>query len=386
MFTKAVHAGDDHDAHFGALSVPIYPASVFAFPNADEASAIHNEEKPGYYYGRLGNPTQTALETAMAEIEGGEAALALASGMAAVSGIVLSLVKSGDHIVAPMSGYPTTQNFFRHIERFGIETTFVDAMDAENYRSAVRQNTRLFWIETPSNPLVLITDLREVASIAREHGITTVADNTFATPFNQRPLQLGIDAVIHSGTKYLGGHSDLTAGLIVGSGSVVDQVRQAANKFYGGNIAPQVAWLVLRGIKTLALRMERHNTNAYAIADMLSQHPKVAATWYPGLTSHPNHGIAATQMSPGFGGMIGFDVGSIDAGRTLVNNVRLCTLATSLGGVETILQHSASMTHAAVPPEERVRAGITDGLIRLSVGVEDVNDIRADLEQALDKI
>ena len=386
MFTKAVHAGDDHDAHFGALSVPIYPASVFAFPNADEASAIHNEEKPGYYYGRLGNPTQTALETAIAEIEGGEAALALASGMAAVSGIVLSLVKSGDHIVAPMSGYPTTQNFFRHIERFGIETTFVDAMDAENYRSAVRQNTRLFWIETPSNPLVLITDLREVASIAREHGITTVADNTFATPFNQRPLQLGIDAVIHSGTKYLGGHSDLTAGLIVGSGSVVDQVRQAANKFYGGNIAPQVAWLVLRGIKTLALRMERHNTNAYAIADMLSQHPKVAATWYPGLTSHPNHGIAATQMSPGFGGMIGFDVGSIDAGRTLVNNVRLCTLATSLGGVETILQHSASMTHAAVPPEERVRAGITDGLIRLSVGVEDVNDIRADLEQALDKI
>ena len=386
IFTKAVHAGDDRDAHFGALSVPVYPASVFAFPNADEASAIHNEEKPGYYYGRLGNPTQTALETAMAELESGEASIALASGMAAVSGVVLSIVKAGDHIVAPTSGYPTTQNFFRHIERFGIETTFVDATNAENYRTAIRENTRLFWVETPSNPLVLITDLRAVASIAREHRITTVADNTFATPFNQRPLELGTDAVIHSATKYLGGHSDLTAGVIVGSRAIVNEVRQSANKFYGGNIAPQVAWLVLRGIKTLALRMERHNANAYAIANMLSKHSKVAATWYPGLASHPNHAMAVEQMSAGFGGMIGFDVGSVDAGKTLVNNVRLCTLATSLGGVETILQHSASMTHAAVPPEEREKAGITDGLIRLSVGIEDVTDIEADLRQALDRI
>lgn len=386
MFTKAVHAGDDHDSHFGALSVPIYPASVFAFPNADEASAIHNEEKPGYYYGRLGNPTQTALESAMCELENGHAALALASGMAAVSGVVLSIVRSGDHIVAPVSGYSTTQNFFRHIERFGIETTFIDATDAEKYRSAIRPNTKLLWIETPSNPLVLVTDIAAVVAIAREKGLTTVADNTFATPFNQRPLEMGVDAVIHSATKYLGGHSDLTAGVIVGSSEIVDAVRHAANKFYGGNIAPQVAWLVMRGIKTLALRMERHNANAQAIAEALAVHPKVAAVYYPGLASHPNHDIAARQMAPGFGGMIGLDVGTVEAGKALVNSVKLCTLATSLGGVETILQHSASMTHAAIPAEERQKAGISDGLIRLSVGIEDVKDLIADLTQALDLI
>ena len=386
MLTKAVHAGDDHEQHFGALSVPIYTASVFAFPGADEASAIHNEEKPGYYYGRLGNPTQTALEAAMAELESGKAAIALASGMAAISGVILSLVKSGDHIVAPASGYPTTQNMLRHIERFGIETTFIDGSDAEAYRSAIRPNTRLFWVESPSNPLLLVTNLAAVALIARDKGITTVADNTFATPFNQRPLELGIDAVVHSATKYLGGHSDLTAGIIVGSSEIIDTVRHAANKFYGGNIAPQVAWLVLRGIKTLALRMERHNSNASGIANMLSRHSKVNSTYYPGLSSHPGHETAAKQMSSGFGGMIAFDVGTVEAGKTLCNNVKLCTLATSLGGVETILQHSASMTHAAVPPEERQRAGVTDGLIRLSVGIEDVQDIIADLDQALAKI
>ncbi|MBV9242983.1 MAG: PLP-dependent transferase [Acidobacteria bacterium] len=386
MFTKAVHAGDDHAQHFGALSVPIYPASVFAFPDADEASAIHNEEKPGYYYGRLGNPTQTALEAAMAELENGEAALALASGMAAISGVVLSLVGSGDHIVAPESGYPTTQNFLRHTERFGIETTFIDATAAENYRAAVRPNTKLFWIESPSNPLVLVTDLTPIASVAKEHGIITVADNTFATPFNQRPIEFGIDAVIHSATKYLGGHSDLTAGVIVSNRGIIDTIRNAANKFYGGNIAPQVAWLVLRGIKTLALRMEKHNSNAHAVAEMLSKHPKVKATYYQGLVSHPGHDIAARQMSPGFGGMVAFDVGTVEAGKSLCNNVKLCALATSLGGVETILQHSASMTHAAVPPEERERAGITDGLIRMSVGIEDADELIADLEQALAKI
>ncbi len=386
MFTKAVHAGDDHEQHFGALSVPIYPASVFAFSDAEEASAIHNEEKPGYYYGRLGNPTQTALEQALAELENGEAALALSSGMAAISGVILSLVKSGDHIVAPESGYPTTQNMLRHIERFGIETTFVDGSDAGAYGTAIRPNTRLFWIESPSNPLLFVTDLGAVAAIGKEKGIMTIADNTFATPFNQRPLELGIDAIVHSATKYLGGHSDLSAGVIVGSREIVDTVRSAANKFYGGNIAPQVAWLVLRGIKTLALRMERHNHNASAIANMLSQHSKVKAAFYPGLASHPGHAIAAKQMSPGFGGMIAFDVGTVGAGKALCNNVRLCTLATSLGGVETILQHSASMTHAAVPPEERAKAGVTDGLIRLSVGIEDAGELIADLEQALDNL
>lgn len=387
MFTRVVHAGDDHAAHYGALSVPIYPASVYAFSDADEGAAIHNEQKEGYYYGRLGNPTQAALENAMCDLENGEAALALASGMAAISAAVFTLVKSGEHIVAPGSMYATTTNFLHHInDRFGIETTFIDATNAENYRSAIRPNTKLLWIETPTNPLVLITDIEAVTSIAREHGVATVADNTFATPFNQRPLELGVDAVIHSATKYLGGHSDLTAGVLVGSREVVDAARRGPNKFYGGNIAPQVAWLVLRGIKTLALRMERHNSNAYAIAHMLGDHPKVKEVYYPGLASHPNHEIARRQMTGGCGGMIGLDLGTVEAGKAFANSVRLCTLATSLGGVETILQHSASMTHATLSREDRLKAGITDGLIRLSVGVEDVDELKVDLTQALDKI
>ena len=387
MYTKAVHAGDDHSSHFGALSVPIYPASVYAFTNADEGAAIHNEEKDGYYYGRLGNPTQRALEVAVADLENADAALALASGMAAVSAAIFTLVKSGEHIVAPQSMYATTTNFLHHLkERFNIETTFVDATNAENYREAIQPNTKLFWIETPTNPLVLITDIEAVTAIAREYGIATVADNTFATPFNQRPCELGVDAVIHSATKYLGGHSDLTAGVLVGKSEVVEAARHGANKFYGGNIAPQVAWLVIRGIKTLALRMERHNSNAFAIANMLGDHPKVEAVYYPGLESHQNHEIAKRQMPGGYGGMIGLDLGTVEAGKTFANSVRLCTLATSLGGVETILQHSASMTHATISREDRLKAGITDGLIRLSVGVEDVKDLIDDLTQALDKI
>lgn len=387
IFTTAVHAGDNHEEHHGALSVPIYTASVFAFPDADEGAAIHNEDKPGYYYGRLGNPTQHALESAIAELERSEAALALASGMAAVSAAVFTVVKSGDHIVAPVSGYSTTANFLRHIgERFGIETTFVDATDPENYRRAIKRNTKLLWIETPSNPLVFVTDVAKVASIARQHSLTTVADNTFATPFNQRPIELGVDVVVHSATKYLGGHSDLTAGVLAGKREFLEKTRQGANKFYGGNIAPQVAWLVMRGIKTLALRMERHNSNALALANMLVDHPKVKAVYYPGLASHVNHDVARRQMSRGFGGMIGFDLGTVDAGKTFVNSVKLCTLATSLGGVETVLQHSASMTHSTLSREERLEAGITDGLIRLSVGVEDIDDLIEDIARALDKL
>jgi methionine-gamma-lyase len=387
MFTKAVHAGDDHSRHYGALSVPIHPASVFAFPDADEGAAIHNEEKDGYYYGRLGNPTQEALEKAVAELESAERALAFASGMAGISALVLTLCRTGDHIGAPESGYSTTMNLLHFVKKqFGIETTFINAPDAENYARAIRPNTKLLWIETPSNPLVRVTDIEKVVEIARSNSLITVADNTFATPFNQRPLELGVDVVAHSATKYLGGHSDLTAGVVAGRAEIMETVRKSAIKYFGGNIAPQVAWLVLRGIKTLALRMERHNDNAQAIADMLSTHPKVTAVYYPGLASHQNHDVAARQMTGGFGGMIAFDVGSVAAGTTFANSVRLGTLATSLGGVETILQHSASMTHATISSEDRLKAGITDGLIRLSVGVEDVNDLIADIGQALDAV
>jgi methionine-gamma-lyase len=384
MFTKAVHAGDDHSSHFGALSVPIYPASVYAFEDADDGAAIHNELKEGYYYGRLGNPTQDALHNAIAELESADAALSFASGMGAVSAAILSLVSSGDHIVAPVSGYATTMNLLHFLERqFGIEISFVDAKDAENYASALRPNTKLFWIETPSNPLLAITDIEAVVEIARQRSILTIADNTFATPINQRPCEMGVDIVIHSATKYLGGHSDLTAGVAAGRAELIEQIRMTAVRYLGGNIAPQVAWLVLRGIKTLALRMERHNTNAYALADMLSANEEVGAVYYPGLEQHPNHLIATHQMAPGYGGMVSFDLGSVDAGKRFVNAVRLCTLATSLGGVETIVQHSASMTHSTLTSEERQMAGVTDGLIRLSVGIEDVNDLKEDLTQAI---
>jgi methionine-gamma-lyase len=382
FFTLAVHAGHHRAEHFGASSVPIYSASLFAFDDADEGIAIHNYEKPGYFYGRLGNPTQAALETAMAQLEGGEAALALASGMAAISGVILSLVENGGHIVAPRSMYSTTTNLLRYIERFGIRTTYVDATDANQYKAAITPDTKLFWLETPSNPLVSITDLAAVAEIARDAGITTVADNTFATPFNQRPLSLGIDAVVHSATKYLGGHSDLSAGVVVGSEDLIEKVRHGAAKFYGGNIAPQVAWLVLRGIKTLALRMERHNSNAFAFAHTMVEHPKVAAVFYPGLESQPSHEIAKRQMS-GFGGMVGVDVGSAEAAKTLVNNLKLCTFGTSLGGVETLIQPVALMTHATLSAEERKLAGISDGLLRVSVGVEHIDDICRDIYGAL---
>lgn len=383
FFTLSVHAGEDRDANFGALSVPIYPASVFAFSDADEGVAIHNYEKPGYFYGRLGNPTVDALEKAMAELERGEAALALASGMAAVSAAAFTLVNSGDHVVAPESMYSTTTNFLNHIgEQFGIETTYVNAEDAEAYAAAIRPNTKMFWVESPSNPLVKITDIAEVSAIGKRAGIATVVDNTFATPYNQRPLELGADLVIHSATKYLGGHSDLSAGIIVGGRDLVEKARHGAAKYYGGNIAPQVAWLVLRGIKTLALRMERHNSNASALAYMLREHPKIMSVHYPGLESHRNHEIAKRQMH-GFGGMLGVDVGTVKAAKSVVNSLKVCTFATSLGGVETLIQPVALMTHATLSPEDRAKAGVSDGLLRISVGIEHVDDICRDIYDAL---
>jgi len=381
--TLAVHAGEDREAHFGALSVPVYNASVYAFPDAEEGAAIHNEFKHGYYYGRLGNPTTEALEKTVAELESGEAGLAFASGMAAISAAVMANVRSGDHIVAPVSMYSTTMNLFRHLsENLKLEVSYVDAANAEKYCEALQPNTKLLWLESPSNPLLKISDLEAIADIARSAGAVTAADNTFATPFNQRPTELGVDIVIHSGTKYLGGHSDLTAGLLVTSAERAKHIRSVATKLFGGTIAPQVSWLVLRGIKTLALRMERHNSNASALADMLMTSPNVKAVFYPGLSTHENHDIAARQMT-GFGGMVSFDLGSVEAGKSFVNNVKLAALATSLGGVETLVQHAASMTHASIPAEERRRAGISDGLIRMSVGIEDVDDLKDDISSAL---
>ena len=385
--TLAVHAGAEPvENHFGAVSVPIYNASLYAFSDAESGGKIHNYEAEGYFYSRLGNPTTDALEKALCELEKGEDALCFASGMAAVTTLILGLVETGAHIVAPQSHYATTGSFLAFLaEKFGVETTFVDSGKAENYRLAARENTRIFYIETPANPTLQITDIEAVAGLAHDKNIVTIADNTFATPFNQNPLALGVDLVVHSATKYLGGHSDLSAGAIVGSREIVDQIRHSTMKLFGGCLSPNTAWLVLRGIKTLALRMEKHNSNAEKIARFLTGHSNVKTVFHPSLPIHPNHETAKKQMR-GFGGMIAFDVGTIEAGKTFLNALKLVTIATSLGGVETIAQHSASMTNANTPKDLREKAGITDGLIRLSVGIENSDDLIADLRQALEKI
>jgi cystathionine beta-lyase/cystathionine gamma-synthase len=310
--------------------------------------------------------------------------LSFASGMAAISASILAFACQGDHIVAPESMYSTATNLFHDLQRFGISTSFIDATEASNYGSAAKPNTKIFWIETPSNPLVQITDIAAVVEIAKKLAVLTIADNTFATPYNQRPLEMGVDISVHSATKYLGGHSDLSAGLLAGSSALVDKIRHGPSKLMGGNIAPQVAWLVQRGIKTLALRMERHNSNAATIASRLVSHPKVRAVYHPSLESHRNHAISKSQMK-GFGGMLALDLGTADAAKRFVNNVELCTFATSLGGVETIVQPAALMTHATLSAEERAAAGISEGLIRMSVGIENVDDLMGDIQQALEK-
>lgn len=384
IFTKAVHAGEEPELHHGAINTPIYHTAIFEFDDIASGAKIHNFEQEGYFYSRLGNPTQTAMEKAVAEMEQAEAALAFSSGMAAISSAVMSMVKSGDRIVAPDSLYAATRALFRFLESdWGVEVVYVDATDPENYSRAISPNTRLFYVETPSNPTLRLTDIESVCAFAGKSSIPVVSDNTFATAFNQNPLTLGASVVVHSATKYFGGHSDLSAGVMAGRRDAIEKARHTTARLFGGSIAPATASLVLRGIKTLPLRMERHNSNALAVARFLEIQPPVVKVNYPGLESHPQHELAKRQMR-GFGGMISFDVGSEEKAKTVVDRVGLCTLATSLGSVETIIQHSVSMTDAKVSPEERERSGITPGLIRLSVGIEDVSDIIDDLRQALE--
>jgi len=384
--TSVVHAGEAPAQHLGSLSTPVYQTALHVFPNAEDGHLIHEGHKPGFFYGRMGNPTQSALEDAMCQIEGGAAALALASGMAAISNAVFSVVEPGDHIVAPASLYATTGALLDGLlPKFGVKVSYVDAAHPEAYAQASTPATRLYYLESPANPTMKLVDIEAVVAQAKARSITTIMDNTFATPFNQRPLDLGVDLVVHSATKYLGGHGDLTAGVLVGRKDLVDRAHWQTNKVLGGVIAPWTAWLVMRGIRTLALRMERHNSNALKIAQFLAGHPKVVAVHYPGLETHPQHALARRQMR-GYGGMLSFDVGGVDQGRRLVDNVRLCSLAVSLGDVSTLIQHSASMTHAIVPRERRLAIGITDGLLRLSVGIENVDDLVADLRQALDQV
>ena len=384
--TEAVHGGQDHDPLTGAVSVPIYQTSTFVFESAEQGAARFAGKEKGYIYTRLGNPTVKALEKSLAGLEEGEDARACSSGMAAINTAVLSVVRKGDHVVSTENLYGGTAKLFSDIlPKFGIEFTLVDTSHIENVELAIRKNTKILYIETPSNPTLKLTNIREVAKIAKEHDAVSIVDNTFMSPYFQQPLTLGADVVVHSLTKYLSGHSDVVGGIVISYQNFIDKMDPVL-KNTGGTLGPFEAWLTLRGIKTLHLRMERHNENAMKVAEFLEAHEKIEKVYYPGLKSSDQYDLAKQQMS-GFGGIVSFEVkGGLEAGRKLMNSVRLCTLAVSLGAVETLIEHPASMTHAVVPREERLRTGLTDSLVRLSVGIEDVKDIIEDLQSALENI
>ncbi len=382
--TKAIHAGLDPADHRGAVSVPIYQTSTFAFPSAEEGAERFAGRSDGPIYTRLGNPTVQALETCVAELEGGCGAVATATGMAAVSTVLLGLLRQGDHVVGthPLYG-PSRLLFDKYLNHLGITSTFVDAPDTKAIEAALRPETRLILIETPANPTLDLVDLEAVIGIARQAGIPLVVDNTFAGPHLQRPIEMGADIVLHSMTKSLNGHSDVVAGIVVArEESKLAAVRDAARNF-GFTMDPHQAWLVLRGIRTLGMRVERAQANAIEIAKWLEQREEIAWVRYPGLPSHPQYELAKRQME-GPGSVLAFELkGGVEAGQRLMNSVRLITLAVSLGGVESLIEHPASMTHKGVSEEEQRRQGITPGLVRLAVGCEDLEDLRLDLEQAL---
>lgn len=385
--TKAVHVGSEPCPNTGALATPIYQTSTFVFDNVEQGGRRFAGAEEGYIYTRLGNPTQRALELKIASLEGGDDAIVCASGMAAVSGVFFSLVQQGDHIISTNSIYGCTHAFLSHmLPNYGIKTTFVDTSNLENVEKALKKNTKVIYVESPTNPTMVLTDIKAVVSLAKKHGIKVVIDNTFASPYLQTPLKMGVDVVLHSATKYINGHGDVIAGIIVGNQEFIDHCRMTAIKDIGGIISPFDAYLILRGLKTLPLRVEKSVQNAKKIADYLVGHPKIEKVFYPGLKSHPQHELAKEQMRD-FGAMISFELqGGFEAGKILLNNVCLCKLAVSLGDLDTLIQHPASMTHSVVSREERLAAGITDGLTRISAGIEDVKDIIADLEQALTKI
>ncbi len=375
--TDAIHVGQEPDPATGAIIVPIYQTSTFV----QEELGKHK----GYEYARTSNPTRTSLERNLAALELGRSGLAFASGMAAVNA-VMSLLKAGDHVVAGHNLYGGTLRLFeRVLKDFGLSFSYANTCRLEEVERTLRPNTRLLYVETPTNPLMEITDISACAALAHKHGILVAVDNTFMSPYFQRPLELGADIVIHSTTKYLNGHSDGVGGAVILNDPQLDERLRFIQNAAGAILGPFDSWLVLRGVKTLAVRMRRHNENGLAVAHHLQDHPKVKNVHYPGLASHPQYQLAKKQMT-GFGGMLSFETGSLENARTVLKSVRLCSLAESLGGVETLISHPATMTHASLPPDERRRVGITDGLLRISVGIEDVEDIIADLDRALDRI
>ena len=382
--TVAIHAGNAGKSVFGEVSVPIFQSSTFAFPNAEEGAARFSGERSGFIYTRMGNPTVKALEDNIAALEGGFGGLATASGMAAITTVFLALAQGGGHVVSTESVYgPTRMVLEREFARFHVKSKFVDTSHLEQLEGAIRPETRIVFIETPANPTMTITDIRGAADIAHGHGALLIVDNTFASPYLQRPLEHGADVVVHSTTKSINGHTDVVGGMIVTKDEKLYRRIRSVLSLFGGTMDPHQAWLVLRGVRTMPLRVERGTESAEKLARFLQAHPKVAWVRYPGLDDHPQHDVARKQMD-GFGMMLCFGVrGGLEAGRTLMDNVELFTLAVSLGGVESLIEHPASMTHASVPREEREKAGIVDELVRIAVGCEDFEDLRADLERAL---
>jgi methionine-gamma-lyase len=384
--TKAIHAGSSPDPATLMLHTPLHQGTTFVFPDAESAAAAFAGENDLYIYTRVGNPTNKVLERRVAALEDGPDAVATASGMAAISSAVLTLLGQGDHLVSSCPIYSCTFDLFAfRLGKLGIETTMVYGTDVADFERALRPNTKAIFIETPGNPILNIIDIRAITEMARRHGVVTVFDNSFATPIGQLPLTMGADIVVHSATKYLCGHGDAVGGVVVGSEEYLHRLRKEVLEEYGGIMSPFNAWLILRGIETLPLRYARHSSNALDVAQYLENHPLVESVHYPGLASHPQHNLARRQMRQ-FGGMLSFEVkGGVAAGRCLMNALRLCSLAVSLGDTKTLVNHPASMTHSKVPRENRLQAGITDGLVRISVGLENPEDIIADLEQALAK-
>ena len=375
--TKAIHAAIEPDPSTGSIMTPVHLTSTYA-----QAALGVNK---GYEYARVSNPTRTVLEKNVAALEGGKEALAFGSGMAAIT-TLFHLLKSGDHVLLSSNVYGGVYRLGKLVlNNFDLDFEFIDTTEPKNIRKALRPNTRMIYVETPTNPTIELTDLRAVAAIAKERRIVSVVDNTFATPYLQNPLAMGIDIVVHSATKYLNGHSDMLGGLLILNDKKRIERLRFLQKSLGGILSPFESWMCLRGIKTLSVRMDRHCTNGMQVAEFLTHHRKVKTVNYPGLLSHPQHGLATKQMR-GFGGMISFDLGSMKNAKKLLRSVRLAALAESLGGVETLISHPATQTHAAIPASERNEIGVTDGLVRLSVGIEDVADIIADLKQALSKV
>ena len=377
--TKCVRAAIHPDPTTGAIIPPLYQSATYVLPGVGESL--------GFDYTRSSNPTRQILEEQMAEIEGMKYATAFASGMSAVDS-VMRLFKSGDHIVSSDDVYGGVSRLFNTILRdFGMEFSYVNSSNPEEVEAAIQPNTKMVWIETPTNPLLQVSDVEAVGKIAHDHGLLFGVDSTFATPYHLRPAEYGADIVMHSTTKYLSGHNLIIGGIILSNDEAIQERMKYLQKSVGAIPSPFDCWLTMEGLKTLSLRMARHSTNAMSVARFLEAHPKVASVTYPGLKSHPRHEVAARQMEGGFSGMITFELtGGIPAGTTLMNSVKLCALAESLGAVETMIPHPATMTHAEVPEEERKARGLHDGLVRLSVGIEDVEDILEDLEQALDQV